>query len=309
VSAQLPQDPAPNDETDLRAELVSYFHLDAQAIAKIFESMQTTDLSFSEAALRLGLLSRADIDEAILRTRPGPTPEEPGLIETALHRISSDKRIVLRHGERVTPGPQLILAHDQDNSRSERLRALRTELLLLNEGTRGANIVAVLSACAGEGRSQLAAELAIAFAQLGRRTLLVDVDLRSPRQHILFGSTNEIGLANTIANFQKPVYHPVVGLPQMHLLTAGPVPPNPLELLSDGRFEKLVAEWRNNYEFLVFDTPPISRCADGLAVATLAGRVLVLSRAQHTSYQTMRDMLRRLATTQSKILGAVLNHF
>jgi protein-tyrosine kinase len=95
----------------------------------------------------------------------------------------------------------------------------------------------------------------------------------------------------------------------MHLLTAGPVPPNPLELLSDGRFEKLVAEWRNNYEFLVLDTPPVSKCADGLAVATLAGRVLVLSRAQHTSYKSTRELMRRLATTQSKILGAVLNHF
>jgi protein-tyrosine kinase len=309
VSAQFPKDAAPNDERDLRAELVSYFHLDAQAVARIFELMQTSDLGFSEAALRLGLFTRADIDDAMLRIRPNEPVGEPGLVETALNRISSDKRIVLRHGERVTPGRQLILAHDQDNPRSERLRALRTELLLLNEGTRGANIVAVLSPCGGEGRSQLSAELAIAFAQLGRRTLLVDADLRSPRQHVLFGSTNEIGLANTIANFQKPVYHPVVGLPQMHLLTAGPVPPNPLELLSDGRFEKLVAEWRNNYEFLVFDTPPISKCADGIAVATLAGRVLVLSRAQHTSYQSTREMLRRLATTQSKILGAVLNHF
>jgi protein-tyrosine kinase len=101
----------------------------------------------------------------------------------------------------------------------------------------------------------------------------------------------------------------VLGLPQMHVLTAGPVPPNPLELLSDGRFEKLFTEWRNGYEFLVLDTPPISKCADGIAVATLAGRVLVLSRAQHTTYASTRDMLRRLATTQSRILGAVVNHY
>ena len=95
----------------------------------------------------------------------------------------------------------------------------------------------------------------------------------------------------------------------MHLLTAGEIPPNPLELLSDGRFEKLMADWRNNYEFLVLDTPPVSQCADGLAIATLAGRVLVLSRAQHTPYKNTREMLRRLATTQSRILGAVMNHF
>jgi protein-tyrosine kinase len=162
---------------------------------------------------------------------------------------------------------------------------------------------------AGEGRSQLSAELAIAFAQLGRRTLLVDADLRNPQLHSLFGAMNEHGLSRTISSFEKPIYHPVAGLPQMHLLTAGPPPPNPLELLSDGRFEKLVTEWRNGYEFLVFDTPPVSKFADGLAVATLAGRVLILSRAQHTSYASTTSLLRRLATTQSRILGAVLNHF
>lgn len=309
MSAQFPKGAAPDDDKDMRAELVSYFHLDAQAVEKIFELMQTTDLGFGDAALRLGLVTNDDISEALVRIRGKTRGDDAGLIEATIRRISSDRRVVLRHGESVKPGPGLILAHDPDNARSERLRALRTELLLLNDATRGANIVAVLSPCAGEGRSQLSAELAIAFAQLGRRTLLVDADLRNPRQHQLFGSTNDIGLSTTIANFQRPVYHPVVGLPQMHLLTAGPVPANPLELLSDGRFEKLIAEWRNTYEFLVLDTPPISKCADGLAVATLAARVLVLSRAQHTSFKSTRDMLRRLATTHSKILGAVLNHF
>jgi protein-tyrosine kinase len=296
-------------DKDLRAELVAYFHLDAQAVGKVFEVMQKTDISFSDAAVQLGLVSQADVEEAKIRTRANQMTQESGLIETAIRRISSDRRIVLKHGEIVTPNSRLILAHDADNPRSERLRALRTELLLLNEGTRGANVVAVVSPGAYEGRSQLSAELAIAFAQLGRRTLLVDADLRNPQQHALFGATNEHGLTRVIANFEKPIYHPVLGLPQMHLLTAGPTPPNPLELLSDGRFEKLVTEWRNSYEFLVFDTPPLSRCADGIAVATLAGRVLILSRAQHTSYASTRDMLRRLASTQSRILGAVLNHF
>jgi protein-tyrosine kinase len=299
----------PEDDKALRTELVAYFHLDAQAVGKIFEVMQKSDIRFSDAAIQLGLVSRVDVDEATIRTRVNQAPQDSGLVETAIRRISSDRRIVLKHGEVVTPGSRLILAHDADNARSERLRALRTELLLLNEGTRGANVVAIVSPGSGEGRSQLAAELAIAFAQLGRRTLLVDADLRNPQQHVFFGADNQHGLTKVITNFEKPIYHPVLGLPQMHLLTAGPTPTNPLELLSDGRFEKLVTEWRNAYEFLVLDTPPLSKCADGIAVATLAGRVLLLSRAQHTSYAGTRDMLRRLASTQSRILGAVINHF
>jgi receptor protein-tyrosine kinase len=299
----------PEDEKELRARLVSYFNLDAQAVEKIFELMQSSDLRFSEAAIQLGLVSSSDVQEAIVRTQAESGSRGPGLIESAIRRVSSDKRLVVRHGELVTPSRSLILAHDADNPRSEKLRALRTELLLLNDGTRGANMVAIVSPGSGEGRSQLAAELAIAFAQLGRRTLLVDADLRNPAQHRLFGATNDHGLTRVISNFEKPIYRPVQGMQQMHVLTAGPAAPNPLELLSDGRFEKLLTDWRNGYEFLVLDTPPLSKCADGIAVATLAGRVLLLSRAQHTSFTDTRDMLRRLATTQSRILGAVVNHF
>jgi len=309
MNANIPKESTADDDKDLRAELVAHFRLDSGDVEKIYEMMQATDASFSDAAMRLGLVTPADVEEALIRAQGSARTDESGLIETAIRRISSDRRVVLRQGERVTPGPQLIIAHEPDNPRSENLRALRTELLLLNEGTRGANVVAILSASAGEGRSQLAAELAIAFAQLGRRTLLVDADMRNPRQHVLFGAKNDLGLSNAVTGFDKPNYHPVVGLPLMHLLTAGAIPPNPLELLSDGRFEKLVTDWRNNYEFLVMDTPPVSQCADGLAVATLAGRVLVLGRTQHSSFKSTRAMLRRLATTQAKILGAVLNHF
>jgi protein-tyrosine kinase len=309
VSADSPFESSLDAEKNLRAELISHFNLSATAIDKIYEAMETTDLSFSETALRLGYVTAEQVAAAIKIIRGEVEPDETGLIENALRRVALNRQVVLRQGERVKPGESLVLAHDPDNPRSERLRALRTELLLLNEETRRANIIPILSPGAGEGRSQLAAELAISFAQLGRRTLLVDADLRKPQQHVLFSTANEHGLFQAVAQNEKPNYHPVTGLPQMHVLTAGPIPPNPLELLSDGRFEKLLSDWRNYYEFVVIDTPPISQCADGLAVATIAGRVLVLSRAQRTSYKDIREMLRRLAPTQSKILGAVLNHF
>jgi receptor protein-tyrosine kinase len=309
LNAPSAKDPAVDSDKELRSVLISHFKLTPDTVDKIYAEMQLSDMSFTDVALRLGFVSPEQITEALLRTRGGLAQNEAGLIESVIRRVSSDRRVVVRHGEDVKPGEQLILAHDPYNPRSERIRALRTELLLLNEGTRGANIVPVMSPCSGEGRSQLAAELAISFAQLGRRTLLVDADMRKPKQHVLFATSNENGLSRSISAGEKPYFHPVVGLPLMHLLTAGPIPPNPLELLSDGRFEKLLSEWRNTYEFIVLDTPPVSLCADGMAVATLAARVLLVSRAQHTSYKATRDMLRRLETTQSNILGAVLNHF
>ena len=303
------RDPLEDTHVDINEELVAELGLTDDSIEKIYEVMRSMNTTFADAAQRLGLLGPDAFEQALLKIKSGGTVEDEGMVETAIRRIAADRRVVLRQGERVAPGKMLILAHDPDNPRSERLRALRTELLLLHETGRGANVLAVVSPGSGEGRSQLCAELAISFAQLGRRTLLVDADMRKPQQHVLFGSSNQLGLSQSIAHNEKPYYHPVTGLPFMHLLTAGPIPPNPLELLSDGRFSNLLNDWRNAYEFIVLDTPPVEECADGLAVATVAARALVLSRAQHTSFKSTRALLRRLASTQSRLLGAVINHF
>ncbi len=302
-------DPLEDTDVDINDKLIAELGLTGDSIEKIHEVMRSMSTTFADAAERLGLLPPDAFEQALLKIKSGPPVEDEGMVETAIRRIAADRRVVLRQGERVAPSKKLILAHDPDNPRSERLRALRTELLLLHETGRGANVLAVVSPGSGEGRSQLCAELAISFAQLGRRTLLVDADMRKPQQHVLFGSTNQHGLSQSIAHNEKPYYHPVTGLPFMHLLTAGPIPPNPLELLSDGRFSNLLNDWRNAYEFIVLDTPPVEECADGLAVATVAARALVLSRAQHTSFNSTRALLRRLASTQSSLLGAVINHF
>jgi protein-tyrosine kinase len=294
---------------DLKATLLARFKLSPEKISAVYELMPHESLSFVDAALRLGFVTQEQIDDALMWAKNRHALESGGLVQTAIRKISDNRQIVLAQGEKVTPGPQLILAHDSDNPRSEKIRALRTELLLLSESSTGANTIALLSASGGEGRSQLAAELAISFSQLGRRTLLVDADLRQPKQHVLFGSTNEHGLGEAISRNQKPWFHPVEGLPQLSLLTSGSTPPNPLELLSDGRFSRVLQDWRKAFEFVILDTPPVKDYADGLAVATLAGRVIVVSRGQHTSFGETRNFLRRLASTQSQVLGAVINYF
>jgi receptor protein-tyrosine kinase len=220
-----------------------------------------------------------------------------------------DGNALLNREPQAAPAPGLTLAHAPFHPRSEHIRMLRTELLLRHEAGDSANVVAVLSPCAGEGRSQLAADLAIAFAQLGRPTLLVDADLRRPRQHQLFEADNTRGLAHALVREEPPQLQAVRGVPTLFILTAGAPPTQPLELLSDRRFEALADEWRQRFQFVVLDTPPVSQYADGLAVATIIGRVLWLSRARRTPYRHTRDMLRRLAATHSRILGAVINHF
>jgi receptor protein-tyrosine kinase len=149
----------------------------------------------------------------------------------------------------------------------------------------------------------------MSFAQLGQPTLLVDADLRRPRQHVLFNADNQQGLTQAIGRGDSPYLHPVDGLPCLNLLTSGPTPPNPLELLSDSRFERLIDDWHRSYEFIVFDTPPLEVYTDGLAIATLVGRVLLLGRAAHTSHKSIGEAMRRLTSTQAQVVGAVLSHF
>ena len=206
------------------------------------------------------------------------------------------------------PGPRLRISHDPFAPHCEKLRALRTELLLRSETGPEASVIALVSPCGGDGRSQLAAELAITFAQLGRPTLLVDADLRNPSQHALFGASNHMGLAQAIERGVTH-FHPVEDVRHLSLLTAGPTPDNPLELLLDNRFAVLLDDWRKNFDFIIVDTAPVAQFSDALAVANLVKRVLAVSRAQHTTYKESSDMLRRLIATRSQIVGAVINHF
>jgi protein-tyrosine kinase len=223
-------------------------------------------------------------------------------------RPSVTKRFIPSVVPPARPSPRLLIAHDPFDPHCEKIRALRTELLLRRVANDEADVIALLSPCTSDGRSQLAAELAIAFAQLDRPTLLVDADLRNPSQHALFNASNQVGLAQAIVR-GSPYYHTVEGVRELSLLTAGPTPDNPLELLLDGRFAAMIDEWRNTFDFVIVDTAPVARYSDGLAIANLVKRVLPLSRAKHTPYKDSCDMLRRLEATHSQIVGAVINHF
>jgi receptor protein-tyrosine kinase len=209
----------------------------------------------------------------------------------------------------AVPGEKLIVVHEPWDPRCETIRALRTELLLRRESADSADVIALLSACPREGRSLLAADLAIAVAQTGCPTLLVDADFRRPQQHVLFGTHNRTGLAQAIAAGKPPRLRPVHGLPDLSLLTAGEIPGDPLEALSSRNFKMLLEEWRQQFRFVVIDTAPVAEFSDALVVANVVGRVLVLSRAKHTPYREMQSLLRRLAATRSEVLGAVISHF
>jgi len=278
---------------------------DAIAVA-----MRKTGMNFVDAALHLGLINSSDVEDTIAWGRQRQN-SQPSLIESAIRKITPNRKHLVVEGTPARLSAELQSVVNTDAARNEELRALRTELLLI-EGTtsRGpSRVITIMSPLPHEGRSQLAAELAIAFSQLGRRTLLIDADLRNPKQHELFRIDNDAGLVEALALPDPPQLHPVEGMPYLAILNSGHIPPNPIELLSDDRLSKLVMNLRSTYEFIFIDTPPVSKYADGLTVAAVAGEVLVVSRAQHTAQKEVRSLLKRMGSTRAQVLGAILNHF
>ncbi len=297
-------------DQDVRDALVVLHGLSEDAVESITELTVSLRLRFGEAALMAGQVTQDQLDEATNWIRRRAVQQKVGIIEEVLRRKTSQRRdLVVWEGPKLRPSEQLIVAHDLRHPHSETIRGLTSELLLRTRNQGGA-IITLLSPCPAEGRSQLAAELAIAFAQLGRRTLLVDADMRKPRLHILFGVENNAGLAEALVDSTTKMHlHGIEGLPQMALLTSGVVPPNPLELLSGIRFEQLTLEWRRSFEFVIVDTPPASKSSDAIAVASVAANVLVLSRANVTPFSALKEMARKLETTQARTLGAVIGKF
>jgi len=298
----------PDVDDDIVDLLVDQHAISAETAATIRRIRETEGVQWSVAAAMSGMLTPEQIEQAVMwaEQRRAEGAGE-GIFERALKRRPAQQLVARTGGSEVKPGPQVLLAHDPYSPHCEKIRSLRTELLLLSDSA--TMFLAIVSSGSGEGRSALAAELAIAFGQLGRRTLLVDADMRKPSQHLLFQTNNHFGLADVIEGRQTAIVHSVHNVPALSLLTSGTASANPLELLSDRQFDRLTETWRRQFEFVIIDTPPVGQYSDGLTVATLAGRVLLVNRSVATSFKDMKEMLRRLAPTRSQILGAVINHF
>jgi capsular exopolysaccharide synthesis family protein len=234
-----------------------------------------------------------------------------GIVERTIRRLSDRRDLVVWEGEPVEPGPALAYAHDSGTPRSEKLRSLRTELLLRLGTHQGAAAFAMVGARPGEGRSLLCAELALAFAQLGGKTLLVDADLRRPSLAGMFrGARSDSGLSDVLLGKTHNLpLHRVVGPQHLALLTAGTPPANPVDLLSGAQFERLVKDWSRTYDYVLVDTPAAALQSDGIVIANAVRNVVLVARRNATSYADVTELQRRLDSTQARIMGAVLNDF
>lgn len=234
-----------------------------------------------------------------------------GIVERAIRRLSDRRDVVVWEGEPVQPGPALAYAHNSGSLRSEKLRSLRTELLMRLGTHQGAAAFAILGARPGEGRSQLCAELALAFAQLAGKTLLVDANLRKPTLDKLFiGARSDRGLTEVLLGKTHTLpLHRVMGPQHLALLTAGTPPSNPVDLLSGAPFERLVNDWSRTYDYVLIDTAPTALRSDGIVVANAIRNVVLVAHRNKTSYAQVTELKRRLDSADARIIGAVLNDF
>jgi protein-tyrosine kinase len=187
---------------------------------------------------------------------------------------------------------------------------LRSRLLLevMRDGPRCA--LAVVSPDVGDGKTYLTANLALSFSQLGERTLLIDADVRTPRQHHVLGiKQNGAGLTSVLAGFSDAdeLVHEVPGLRHLYFAPAGPIPPNPVELLQRPRFGQLMRELLEEFDHVVVDTPAAVRGADSRVIAARSGAALVVARKSRSRMAAVEGLVGALARGPAQIAGVVVN--
>lgn len=191
---------------------------------------------------------------------------------------------------------------------SEAYRSLRTALLLST--AEGLSTVVVTSAGAGEGKTVTAANLAVVMAQLGRKVLLVDADLRKPRLHRVFKISNRTGLVHALTgNAELDDTLQRTRVSDLWITPAGPTPPNPSELLASSRMSDLLQMAKTRFEVVIFDTPPVLAVTDAILVGAQTDGVVLCLRAGQVLREDARHCRNRLVRVEVKVLGAVLNAF
>lgn len=259
---------------------------DAEHILRL---QKEQNLRFGEAAVRLGLLTEADVQYALSRQ-----------YSYRYLRVTGDKKPI---------SEEVVAAYQPFSPPVEQMRAIRSQLMLRwYDKAEERQILTVVGAERGEGRSYLAANLAVVFSQLGERTLLIDADMRNPRQHDLFKLKNSTGLSTLLAGRARDeAIIRITDLTSLYVLSSGPVPPNPLELLSRSAFDEFLARARSMFDMVIIDTPALSVGEDAALIAMHTGAALAVARSTQTRVAAFSDMVQGLMYSGVSVVGSVLN--
>lgn len=271
------------------AILVDAGRLSVDNANKISRVQQELGQRFGEAAISLGLLTQADIELGLSRQFDFP--------------------YLLKGQSQVSH--EAIAAYDPFSTQVEALRALRSQLMRRWFDTdEEHSALAITSPERNEGRSFLAANLAVVFSQLGERTLLIDANMRTPRQHTLFGLPNSNGLSAILSGRSDiDAIARIPSLTDLSVLPAGVIPPNPQELLARPMFQQLLQELGRRYDIVLIDTPAADVSADAQAIAARAGAALVVVRKDVSRVRAVNNLVDAMNDASVFVVGTVLNEF
>ena len=251
---------------------------------RILQLQRREGLRFGEAALKLRLVTEADISRALAIQFDYPyLPGDAGQL-----------------------GRDLVAAYQPFSAEAEALRALRSQLALRWFG-KGNKTLAVIAPHSGDGCSTLAANLAVVFSQLGENTLLVDANLRQPAQHVLFRLSERRGLTDILIDRAGLEAISRIGtLANLSVLGAGALPPNPQELLNRKGFGELMGKLRMLYDVVIVDTAPATSTADAQVVAMRCGGALLVSRIDVTPLRDLANVRDQLLVSDVQIVAGVV---
>jgi capsular exopolysaccharide synthesis family protein len=204
--------------------------------------------------------------------------------------------------------PALVTYARPRSEAAEAYRALRTSILLSSFGA-PPKVILVTSAMPQEGKTTISANSALVLAQRGSRVLLIDADLRRPGIDKLFGFRSRGGLSTLISGVDKieDVVVPFTQVPNLWILPAGPIPPQPVELLGSTVMKDHITRWRNEFDHIIIDTPPCLSVTDAVVLSPEADRVILVARAGKTSKPALRRACDLLLQVNARVMGIVLN--
>lgn len=251
---------------------------------RVLKLQQQQKLRFGEAARKLGLVTEADINQA----------------------LSCQFGYPYMAGAEAKLKPELITGIDPRGTEAEALRSVRSELMM-RWFERGHKTLAVGSTCEDDGASYLAANLAVLFAQVGHKVLLIDANLRQPRQHKIFNLGNGVGLSDILAERVPSLQvHTIKPFQTLSVLPAGSPPPNPAELLARPSFGELLSGLETTYDIILLDTAPSQLASDFHLVAGRAGGMLLSSRRNVSRLAPLADLKEKIAFSGAQLVGAVV---
>ncbi|MBK7649306.1 MAG: chain length determinant protein tyrosine kinase EpsG [Betaproteobacteria bacterium] len=278
-----------NTSRSIGALLMDAGRITPEAAERILKLQKDKNLRFGEAAVELGLLTEDDIQHVLSQQYDYP------------YLMPGDECV----------SEEVVAAFKPFSPVVEQLRALRSQLMLRwFDAEVGHKVLAVVSAGRAEGRSFTAANLAVVFSQLGERTLLIDADLRNPRQHNLFRLENKLGLSSLLAGRAELAEATIriPGLIDLSVLPAGATPPNPQELLARPVFNALMATAAGQYDIVVVDTPAGTDTADSQTIAARTRGAVVIARKDVSSAPAMKTFVSSLQHGGVAVIGTVLNN-